>query len=235
MSNWQPLESNSELITNYLSEIGLDTSIFKFQDLLSYEEWAQEMILDPILGLLFIYEVTQNQKDFKNEQADKIIKEGQVVSPEIFYMKQYAHNACGTIGVFHILGNLPKEHKELIKKDSLLDQFFDKAKGKTPEEIGKLFEGDKDIKDKHVVASNEGTSNVENHQKTNNHFIAIVAVDGHLYELDGGKSNPINHGSTSSQTFLSDACKVAHSFIMREPGNVNAGLIVLAPKIDEGF
>ena len=33
-------------------------------------------------------------------------------------------------------------------------------------------------------------------------------VDGSLYELDGRKSFPINHGASSAETLLQDACKV---------------------------
>ena len=68
------------------------------------------------------------------------------------------------------------------------------------------------------------------HLATNNHFIAFVNVEDHLYELDGRKKFPINHGATTRETFLGDACEAAHRFIQREPENVNAGLIVLAPK-----
>lgn len=233
MSNWQPLESNSELITKYLGSIGLDTSQFEFQDLLSYEEWAQQMIRQPVLGLLFIYEITENQEKFRKEEGEKLAKEGQKISPGLFYMKQYAENACGTIGVFHILGNLPVEHRKLIQDESMLAKFFNKAKGKTPEEAGNIFEGDDEIKDKHVDASKEGHTNVEEHLNTNHHFIAFVRVDDTLYELDGRKNFPINHGPTTAETFLADACQVAHGFIEREPDNVNAGLIVLAPKPEE--
>ena len=35
-----------------------------------------------------------------------------------------------------------------------------------------------------------------------NHFIALVEKGGHLYEMDGRKDGPINHGATSAETFL---------------------------------
>jgi ubiquitin carboxyl-terminal hydrolase L3 len=148
-------------------------------------------------------------------------------------MKQFAENACGTIGVFHLLGNLPVEYRKLIKGDSMLAKFYNKAKGKSAEEAGHIFEGDDEIKDKHVDATKEGQTNVDEHLNTNNHFIALVRVDDTLYELDGRKGHPVNHGLTTAETFLADACNVAHGFIEREPDNVNAGLIVLAPRADE--
>lgn len=233
MSNWQPLESNSELITKYLGNIGLDTSEFEFQDLLSCEDWAQQMIRTPVLGLLFIFEITKKQEDYRKEEAERIAKDGQHVAQGIFYMKQYAGNACGTIGVFHLLGNLPAEHRNLIKQDSLLAKFFAKTEGKTAEEAGNIFEYDEELKEKHVEATKEGSTNVDDHMDTDNHFIVFVKVDDTLYELDGRKDHPVNHGPTTQDTFLADACNVAHQFMEREPENLNAGLIVLAPKPED--
>lgn len=230
MSNWQPLESNSELITKYMEQIGMNTTEFEFQDLLSYEQWAQDMIRQPTLGLLFIYEITAAHEDHRKDESEQIEKDGQHLSPNLFYMKQYADNACGTIGVFHILGNLPAQYANLIQGGSLLEKFFAKTKGKSSEEAGNIFQYDEELKEKHVEATKEGTTNVEHHMETANHFIAFVNVDGHLYELDGRKKFPINHGPTTGETLLADACTAAHRFIQREPENVNAGLIVLAPK-----
>jgi ubiquitin carboxyl-terminal hydrolase L3 len=230
MSNWQPLESNCEVINKYLSDIGLDISHFVFQDLLSTEEWAQDMILKPVLGLLFIFEITDKQEDFRKKEEEALAMEGQVVVPDLFYMKQFAQNACGTVGVFHILGNLPEAHKHLVKDQSLLANFYAKVHGKSAEEAGKIFENNDELKEKHVTASEAGHTNVNEHQETCNHFIAIVEKGGYVYELDGRKKRPINHGPTTSETFLQDACAVAKGFMDREPENVNAGLIVLAPQ-----
>lgn len=229
MANWQPLEMNCEVINKYLNTIGLDVSTFGFQDLLSLEDWAQEMVQTPVLGLLFIYEITPKQEEFKKEEEERIAKDGQTVDEKVFYMKQYAGNACGTIGCFHILGNLPEDHQNLIQKDSLLAQFFESIKGKTPQEAGNIFNDSKNLKEKHVEATQEGATNVDDHQTTSNHFIAFIEKGGSLYELDGRKNRPINHGATSTQTFLADAARAAQTFILREPDNLNVGTIVLAP------
>ena len=230
MANWQPLENNCELINKYLTDTGLDTTEYEFQDLLSVEDWAQEMIQQPVLGLLFIYEITHKQEEFRKKEEEVIGAEGQITSNNLFYMKQYADNACGTVGVFHILGNLPETHKKLIKADSLLHRFYEKVKGLSPEEAGKVFQYNEELKEKHVEASNQGETKVEDHMETDNHFIAFVEKDGYLFELDGRKKRPINHGPTSPQLFLRDACVAAKVFMDREPENLNAGMIVFAPR-----
>lgn len=41
----------------------------------------------------------------------------------------------------------------------------------------------------------------------NTHFVCFVVKDGHLYELDGRKHAPINHGPSTPETLLQDAVR----------------------------
>jgi hypothetical protein len=54
-------------------------------------------------------------------------------------MKQYAHNACGTIGLFHIILNAVKKHPNIIIADSYLDKFSKQGKSQNAEDRGKLL------------------------------------------------------------------------------------------------
>jgi ubiquitin carboxyl-terminal hydrolase L3 len=60
-----PLESNPEVINQFIQKIGLKTDLFAFTEMLSTEEWALEMIPQPALGILFLYEETPAQQQFK--------------------------------------------------------------------------------------------------------------------------------------------------------------------------
>jgi ubiquitin carboxyl-terminal hydrolase L3 len=106
--NWKPLESNPTVINEYISSLGFDATNFVFQDIFSVEEWAQQMIQQPCLGLMFIFPITENSEKHRAEEKANIKANGQKVDDSLFYMHQYARNACGTVGVFHILGNLPE-------------------------------------------------------------------------------------------------------------------------------
>lgn len=76
-----------------------------FQDVLSTEDWAMEMVRQPVLAVLFLFPVKDVSEAHRHEEAARIQKEGQVVSDNLFYVKQDIGNACGTIGLLHALGN----------------------------------------------------------------------------------------------------------------------------------
>ena len=60
-------------------------------------------------------------------------------------------------------------------------------------------------------------------------FISFVACDGCLYELDGRKSGPVNHGATTAETLLQDAVKVIQGFMQRDPDAVQFNMVALGP------
>ncbi|PSN35359.1 Ubiquitin carboxyl-terminal hydrolase isozyme L3 [Blattella germanica] len=64
-------------------------------------------------------------------------------------------------------------------------------------------------------------------EPVNYHFVAFVHKDGDLYELDGRKSFPINHGSTSGETLLEDAAKVCQQYMKRDPDELHFTVVAL--------
>lgn len=60
-------------------------------------------------------------------------------------MKQRAMNACGTIGLFHIILNAVEKYPDLITPGSFLDQFRINAQGKNFEERAEVFKNSKEI------------------------------------------------------------------------------------------
>ena len=99
-------------------------------------------------------------------------------------------------------------------------------------------------------------------EEINLHFIAFVHRDGSLYELDGRKPFPINHGPSSDDTLLKvpacgrswpctgggllislarpvfgclrpqDATAVVRAFMDRDPTNLQFTMIALAPAVE---
>ena len=105
--NWLPLESSSDVIHEYIQSLGGSEILTPF-DIYSFD--VEDLILtpQPVLGALFTFPCTKGIKEYhqqfyKESEQDKIVTDG------IYYMKQTANNACGTIGILHILLNLIRD------------------------------------------------------------------------------------------------------------------------------
>lgn len=126
-----PLESNPDVINTYISKMGLKTELWNFNELLSTEEWGLEMIPKPVLGILMLYEETPAQNAFKDVEAAQLKPEE--VPKNVFFMKQKAINACGTIALFHMILNAKEKYPNILTTDSFLDKFSQNTSGKDSE------------------------------------------------------------------------------------------------------
>ncbi len=85
-----------------------------------------------------LYQVTPVQTAFTNQEADSL--DPTAAPNDLFYMKQYAQNACGTIALFHIVLNALKRYPGIIEENSYLSKFLNDFKTSNSEEKGKAFE-----------------------------------------------------------------------------------------------
>jgi ubiquitin carboxyl-terminal hydrolase L3 len=81
--NWLPLESNPEIINDYVEEIGFETSKFLYYDMLGVEEWAQDMIPKPVLAVMFLYPIKEETEELDEAEKQRILKDGQKVSSKV--------------------------------------------------------------------------------------------------------------------------------------------------------
>eukprot|EP01092_Planopodium_desertum_P001982 TRINITY_DN13158_c0_g1_i2.p1 TRINITY_DN13158_c0_g1~~TRINITY_DN13158_c0_g1_i2.p1 ORF type:complete len:186 (+),score=53.43 TRINITY_DN13158_c0_g1_i2:73-558(+) len=149
-------------------------------------------------------------------------------------MSQLVGNACGTIAAIHTMANSVDEIE--FDKEKGLVKFMEKSKDMTPDDRGKLLGEDDGIADSsETVAKTGQTKAPVAEDKTNFHFITFVMVEDHLYELDGGKSYPINHGKTTREKFLKDAANVIQkNFMDLQPKELRFSMITLGPApVDE--
>lgn len=231
--NWLPVESNSELLSSYSTQLGLpEETGLQFHDVLGTEDWALEMIPQPARAVVLLYPIKEKTEEYKEEQAKLIETEGQTLSSKCFFVKQTADlgNACGTIAILHTFANL-SEHTggDLKMKDgSFLNNYIKDNLEKSPEERAEALSENETVEAAHEAVVQGGQSEVC--EDTWNHFAAFTEKDGHLYEFDGRKRFPINHGPTTKETLLADAVKVIKAnFMDRDPEEVGFAMLALAP------
>merc|ERR1712224_1135171 len=97
----------------------------------------------------------------------------------------------------------------------------------TPTERASALESDDGITRCHGDSALEGQTEARD-EEVNLHFIALIQKDGNLYELDGRKPFPINHGHSSPESFLFDAATVCKTFMERDPSLLQFNIVALA-------
>mmetsp|Transcript_22690 Transcript_22690/g.31597 ORF Transcript_22690/g.31597 Transcript_22690/m.31597 type:complete len:240 (-) Transcript_22690:35-754(-) len=230
--NWLALESNPDVLNKYIQNLGVPGSKWQFIDVLGFDEDLLQMVPRPVCAVLLLFPITEVSEEDDQKQLTKITKEGQSVSDKLWFMKQTIGNACGTIGVLHSLAN--NAEKFDLKKDAPLSKFLQKTASLSPEERADALIASEAIAEAHEESAKEGqTETPALESDINLHFVVFVERDGHLYELDGRKPFPVNHGPTSPDTLLEDAVKVVDHFIKRDPEQVNFSTIALAAPAEE--
>ena len=230
---WFPLESNPQLMNDYVAKLGFDTNLYQFCDVYSTEDWALDMVPQPVAAVLLLYPLT-DQQEAASAATDKFATQQE--REQIWFTKQRIGNACGTIGILHALQNAPLQ-ASYYQPGSWLAQFAaDTPVTMDPVQKAQRLEDDGKIATLHDEATSAETNatdrgNIDDEVTT--HFIALVHVDGKLYELDGRKAAPVLHGSTTPQTLLRDAIQVVQTFMQRDPTEVRFTILALAPKVDE--
>lgn len=221
---WLPLESNPEVMNKYLYNLGMPEK-YQLVDVYGLDPDLLATIPQPVLAVLLLFPSSEKYDEYKAKQEAEIAEKGQVVTDNIFYVKQIVTNACGTIALVHSVAN----NLEKIKlNDGHLKKFIETATSMNPDERGELLQKAEGIINAHKEVALEGqTEAPEPNEPVNYHFVAFVQKDGHLYELDGRKSFPVNHGSTAEDTFLQDAAQVCKEYMARDPEELHFTVVAL--------
>jgi ubiquitin carboxyl-terminal hydrolase L3 len=188
------------------------------------------IIPQPVKSVILLFPCSDAYEAHRAKENESLTANPPKYPDDLFYMKQVIHNACGTIALVHgVLNNADIG----LKPGSVLQQYFEKAKGLSVEERGNLLECDSNFTETHEEVAHEGqTAAPGADEKVNHHFIAFIEKDGVLYELDGRKSFPVTHGATTSATLLVDAAKVCKEFMARDPDEVRFTVLALTAKQD---
>ena len=123
-------------------------------------------------------------------------------------------NACGTIAIIHALANnfdvLP------LKEGSIFGEFMKKALALDPNDRAQLLAETTSFRTAYLSIAQASQSDAQRYDE-DLHVIAFVSYDGKLYELDGRKAAPIDHGPCEPFMLLHEAAKVCREFIAENP------------------
>ncbi|KAM9321641.1 ubiquitin carboxyl-terminal hydrolase isozyme L3 [Gastrophryne carolinensis] len=223
---WLPLEANPEVMNQFLKQLGVGSS-WQFVDVYGLDPELLSLVPQPVCAVLLLFPVTEKYELFRAEEEEKIKCHGQVLDSTVYFMKQSISNACGTIGLIHAVGN--NREKLNFDNDSALKKFLEESLPMSPEERAKFLERDESIRVTHESSAQEGQSEAPSlDDKVDLHFVAFAHIQGHLYELDGRKPFPVNHGQTSEDSFLNDAIEVCRKFMQRDPDELRFTVVAFS-------
>merc|ERR1712039_203673 len=141
-------------------------------------------------------------------------------------MKQFVGNACGTIAALHVLGN--SADKIQLPSDAALARFMAGVQGATAKDIGAALA---DFEEFHMASDDSAvdgqTEALDAEEDTDHHFIAFIEKGGDVYELDGAKDLPINHGPCEGSLLKAAATVIQEQFMKRDPENLHFNMMAL--------
>eukprot|EP00128_Syssomonas_multiformis_P000702 Colp12_sorted_trinity150504_noHs@17181 len=218
---WLPLESNPEVMNKFVHNLGLGNE-WGYTDVWGLDPDLLAMIPQPVVAVLLLFPITDKYEAFRKEEEQELLRHEP--PKDVYFLRQYVGNACGTIGLLHSIAN----NAETLKLGGYLQEFVQKTTPLSAEERGHYLSDDEGITTAHSESAAEGQTEAPTEdEEVNLHFVCFVQKNGRLYELDGRKPRPVDHGPSSADSLLADAAKVVQTFMEREPDNLNFTVIAL--------
>ena len=187
--SWPPLESDPKIFNDYFHSIGMKPDVY-FKEVISLVDISSFLsISGPLLGLILNFSREEMTKEEKEKEKNKY----KTISDVPYFMKQTHEldNACGLIAALHVMANC-KNGKMEFNSDSVLENFYKKAKNLTPIERAHLLENDEKFKKAHKHFSDKGQTDIKKEVKNDyvGHYIGFVNIGGKLVEFDGIRDCP---------------------------------------------
>ncbi|KAL2729436.1 ubiquitin carboxyl-terminal hydrolase [Vespula squamosa] len=214
---WIPLESNPEVMTKFLHKLGVPEQ-WNMIDIYGLEPDLLAVVPRPVLAVILLYpESVKTEVQNKEDEETKSKDNGKDRPDGVYHMKQIISNACGTVALIHSVAN---NMEEINLKEGFLKSFLDDSKDLSFAERGELL--DILILNLMLVQAPEEDTPVYYH------FVAFVQKNGTLYELDGRKLAPVDHGPTTRETLLEDSVRVCKEYMARDPSEMRFTVVALA-------
>ena len=233
MVYWIPLESNPEIFTRYAQALGTNESV-SFCDIYGLDEDLLAVVPRPVFAISLLIPSTA-AKTMKSKFSEKTILDTSKYPNNLWYTFQKVGNACGTVAMMHILANT---QPNFLKEDSNFGTFVAQTKENSPAERAELMEKSDELAAVHDTFAGQGsTAPLQNaDDKVDEHFVALVPLNGQLIELDGAKEGPVVHceSGITDENFLTEAAKVCRQYMDASEGSLKFAITALV-KTDSMF
>lgn len=217
---WVGLESNPEVMTQYAAKLGVDSS-WGFTDCWGLDSEALKHVPQPCVAAIFLYPFTQLEARKRALGTHR----GTAVH-EVWHMQQTVGNSCGAVAIMHaVMNNLNR----LGRSSSFLDKFRESTEGASAHDRGNDFASA--VREIHSGIAPSGQTDAPTPTADLDfHFVALVQVNGQLYELDGNNDGPVDSGAVGDEGFLDAVVRhVKRAYIEPFPDS-HFSLITLGPK-----
>lgn len=200
---WLELESDPGLFTLLLEDFGVKgVQVEEIYDL-------NKPLDSPVYGFIFLFRWVEERRSRRKvvEQLETFVKDEEAVN-NIFFAQQMVPNSCATHALISILLNCPNIHLG----DTLM-RLKAHTHGMSPENKGWAIGNTPELACAHnshampqAKRKLDKGSGVSTGRFTGEafHFVSFVPIGGRLFELDGLKPFPIDHGPWSEESEWTD-------------------------------
>ncbi|KXS19697.1 hypothetical protein M427DRAFT_131703 [Gonapodya prolifera JEL478] len=213
--NWCLIESDPGVFTELISRLGAKgvqvEEVFDIASLQGSEE---------VYGFVFL---------FQYQGSSPIPPDSRVVQDDdtVFFAKQIIQNACATQAILSILMNVP------LDLGPTLTEFRDFTAPLDPETRGLAITNSEQMRQVHNAFAgsdpfvNEGVAQDPEDAEELFHFVSYIYRNGAVWELDGLRNGPINHGPATPETWISRVSTVLQWRMSSTPANIKFNLMAL--------
>ncbi|XP_039295521.1 ubiquitin carboxyl-terminal hydrolase calypso-like [Nilaparvata lugens] len=190
---WLTLESDPGLFTLLLEDFGVKgVQVEEIYDL-------QKSLDSPVYGFIFLFRWIEERRSRRKivDQSDIFVKDEEIVN-NIFFAQQMVPNSCATHSLLSVLLNCPNIHL-----GETLSRLKVHSSGMNPENKGWAIGNTPELAKAHnshampqAKRKLDKTSGISTGRYTGEayHFVSYVPINGRLFELDGLKPYPMDHG-----------------------------------------
>lgn len=190
---WLELESDPGLFTLLLEDFGVKgVQVEEIYDL-------HKPLESPVYGFIFLFRWIEERRSRRKfvEQIESFVRDEETIN-NIFFAQQMVPNSCATHALLSILLNCPNLHL-----GETLSRLKHHTVGMNPENKGWAIGNTPELAcahNSHAIPQarkkTDKNAGVSTGRFTGEayHFVSLVPINGHLFELDGLKPYPMDHG-----------------------------------------